>query len=130
MQYSTTVSPWLYPMAAFHGYAEVVQELVRAGAALDLRDKDQRTALMKAALNGRTETVQELVRVQLAMGRDWRKTTHHRTNAYLRGVRKHAALIQTCGQSERDSTGSSWTVARSVLCADTPGITALTPIWR
>ena len=49
--------------AAGGGHTEVAQELVRAGAELDLADRYfQRTALMAAAHKGHTEIVQELVR--------------------------------------------------------------------
>ena len=49
-------------VAALAGHADMVRELVRAGAALDLQDKQQRTALMKAARNGHTEVVEALLR--------------------------------------------------------------------
>ena len=54
-------------LAAMKGHTEVVQELVRAGAALDLQDKDQCTALMWASACGYTEVVQELVRAGAAL---------------------------------------------------------------
>ena len=53
--------------AAAKGHTEVAQELVRAGAALDLQDKYETTALILAARDGRTEVVQELVQAGAAL---------------------------------------------------------------
>ena len=53
-------TPLIY--AARKGYAEVVRELVRAGAALDLQDMWGSTALILAVDNGHIEVVKELVR--------------------------------------------------------------------
>ena len=48
--------------AAMYNMLEIAQELIRAGAALDLQDKYGRTALMRAAQNNSIEIVQELIR--------------------------------------------------------------------
>ena len=46
---------------------EIVQELIRAGAALDLQDKRGNTALMRAVMNNHLKIVQELIRVGAAL---------------------------------------------------------------
>ena len=46
---------------------EIVQELIRAGAALDLQDKNGYTALMEAVMNKHPEIVQELIRAGAAL---------------------------------------------------------------
>jgi ankyrin repeat protein len=47
--------------AAQHGRTNVVEELVTAGADLDLKDERGRTALMFAAHDGRARIVEELI---------------------------------------------------------------------
>ena len=46
---------------------EMVQELIRAGAALDVQDNNGDTALMWAVQNNRLEMVQELIRASAAL---------------------------------------------------------------
>ena len=49
------------------GRVDIVQELIRAGAALDVHDKDQWTALHAAAMQGSVDIVQELIRAGAAL---------------------------------------------------------------
>jgi ankyrin repeat protein len=52
-----------------HNRIEIVRELIRAGAALDVQDQyNQRTALHYATMTGFIDNVQELIRAGAALG--------------------------------------------------------------
>ena len=49
-------------MAVYYGYTATAEALIKAGANLDLQDKNGNTALIVAARYGRTATVEALIK--------------------------------------------------------------------
>ena len=102
--------------AAVYNYLEIVQELIRAGAALDLQDSEGRTTLMDAAWKNRLEIAQELIRAGAALDVQDSDGRNALQLARENGHTKIATLLREAGARCPGYERSGWFVSTCKRC--------------